>query len=81
MQIIYIIIEIIDNGLGFSKEETKKLIKPYYTTKKKGTGLGLAIVTKIVNDHNGTILFNTIKNGAMVEVALPKYYDYRDFSY
>ena len=48
------------------------MLTPYYTTKKQGTGLGLAIVTKIVNDHNGSILFNTIENGAKVEVVLPK---------
>ena len=67
----YIIIEIIDNGLGFSSEETKKLIKPYYTTKQKGTGLGLSIVNKIINDHNGSINFNSQENGAKVQIILP----------
>ena len=67
----YIIIEIIDNGLGFSSEETKKLIKPYYTTKQKGTGLGLSIVNKIISDHNGSINFNSQENGAKVQIILP----------
>ena len=67
----YIIIEIIDNGLGFSSEETKKLIKPYYTTKQKGTGLGLSIVNKIIIDHNGSINFNSQENGAKVQIILP----------
>ena len=67
----YIIIEIIDNGLGFSSEETKKLIKPYYTTKQKGTGLGLSIVNKIISDHNGSISFNSQENGAKVQIILP----------
>jgi two-component system nitrogen regulation sensor histidine kinase NtrY len=67
----YIIIEIIDNGLGFSSKETKNLIKPYYTTKQKGTGLGLSIVNKIIIDHNGSINFNSQKNGAKVQVILP----------
>ena len=67
----YIIIEIIDNGLGFSSEETKKLIKPYYTTKQKGTGLGLSIVNKIISDHNGSINFNSQKNGAKAQIILP----------
>ena len=51
------------------------MITPYFTTKKKGTGLGLAIVTKIINDHDSTILFNSINDGARVEITLPKYYD------
>ena len=67
----YIIIEIIDNGLGFSSEETKNLIKPYYTTKQKGTGLGLSIVNKIIIDHNGSINFNSHENGAKVQLILP----------
>ena len=49
------------------------MITPYFTTKKKGTGLGLAVVTKVISDHNGTILFDTIKSGAKVEITLPKY--------
>ena len=51
------------------------MLTPYQTTKKKGTGLGLAIVTKIINDHNSTILFNSIRDGAQVEITIPKYYD------
>ena len=68
----YIYVTIVDNGVGFERVDKVKMLTPYYTTKKQGTGLGLAIVTKIVNDHNGTILFNSIKNGAKVEVILPK---------
>jgi len=68
----YIYVTIVDNGVGFEKVDKTKMLTPYYTTKKQGTGLGLAIVTKIVNDHNGSILFNTIENGAKVEVVLPK---------
>ena len=49
------------------------MITPYFTTKKKGTGLGLAIVTKVISDHKSTILFNSIDDGAMVKITLPKY--------
>ena len=68
----YITINITDSGIGFSNKTTKDLIKPYYTTKEKGSGLGLSIVDKIINDHNGSINFNTIKQGAKVEINLPK---------
>ena len=71
----YIYVTIIDNGMGFKKVDKAKMITPYYTTKKKGTGLGLAIVTKVINDHNATILFNSIEDVAKVEITLPKYYD------
>jgi len=68
----YIYVTIIDNGIGFDLVNKTKMLTPYFTTKKKGTGLGLAIVTKIISDHNSTILFNSIKNGAKVEITLPK---------
>ena len=71
----YIYFTIIDNGLGFDQVSKTKMLTPYFTTKKNGTGLGLAIVTKIISDHNSTILFNSIKNGAKVEIILPKNYD------
>ena len=68
----YIYVTIVDNGLGFDQVDKAKMLTPYYTTKKKGTGLGLAIVTKIISDHNSTILFNSIKDGAKVEIVIPK---------
>ena len=70
----YIYVTIVDNGVGFEHVDKTKMLTPYFTTKKKGTGLGLAIVTKVISDHNGTILFNSIKNGAKVDIVLPKYY-------
>ena len=68
----YIYVTITDNGVGFEKVDKTKMLTPYFTTKKKGTGLGLAIVTKVISDHNSTILFNSIKNGARVEIIIPK---------
>ena len=70
---IYVIIE--DNGVGFDKVDKSKMLTPYFTTKQNGTGLGLAVVSKIISDHNSTILFESIKNGARVEITLPKYYE------
>ena len=71
----YIYVEIEDNGIGFDEVNKAKMLTPYYTTKKKGTGLGLSIVTKIINDHNSTIMFNSIPNGAKVEIIIPKNYE------
>ena len=61
---------LVDNGIGFNdiKSDLKKITNPYFTTKKNGTGLGLSIVNKIINDHNGELLFFPIKDGAKVEI-------------
>ena len=71
----YIYVAITDNGIGFEKLDKKKMLTPYYTTKKDGTGLGLAVVSKIISDHNSLIVFESIPNGAKVEITFPKYYD------
>ena len=67
----YIAINIFDNGIGFTNSTKKELIKPYYTTKKKGSGLGLSIVNKIINDHNGSIEFNSDLEGTNIMIKLP----------
>jgi two-component system nitrogen regulation sensor histidine kinase NtrY len=70
----YLDFMIIDNGLGFEKfaDNIKHNLNPYFTTKTKGTGLGLAIVNKIVNDHNGSIEFIPIENGAKIKISFMK---------
>jgi two-component system nitrogen regulation sensor histidine kinase NtrY len=61
---------LVDNGIGFSsiKNDIKEILNPYYTTKKNGTGLGLSIVNKIINDHNGELIFHSLLNGAKIEI-------------
>ncbi len=63
-----------DTGVGFKnlKNDIKDILNPYFTTKKNGTGLGLSIVNKIINDHNGTIIFNSTNEGAKIEIIFAK---------
>ncbi len=66
----YIVIKLTDNGTGIL--DTKKVMTPYFTTKKKGSGLGLPIVSKIINEHSGElILFNNKKEGITITISLP----------
>ena len=70
----YIDFNISDNGVGFGLLENniKSILNPYFTTKEKGTGLGLAIVNKIINDHNGSIDFESNNNGAKIQIKFIK---------
>ncbi len=68
----YLIIKVIDNGMGISQERIDKLGEPFYCNKEKGTGLGLMISYRIIRDHKGLISVNSEKGeGTTVEVKLP----------
>jgi len=61
-----------DSGKGMAKDSIPHVFTPYYTTKDSGTGLGLPIVERIVNDHGGSIWFNSAEGtGATFFVDLP----------
>ncbi len=70
----HIIINIVDNGIGFGifAANIKDILNPYFTTKKNGTGLGLSIVSKIINDHNGKIEFIPLDEGAKIKIDFIK---------
>jgi len=67
-----VILEIIDNGPGIASEHLEKIFEPYFTTRRKGTGLGLPIVRRIIENHGGIILINSIiDQGTTVTITLP----------
>ena len=60
-----------DNGSGIPDEIIGRIFEPYVTSKKTGTGLGLAVVHKIIEEHEGTINIDRIKNsGTRVTITL-----------
>jgi len=68
-----VILQVDDNGPGLPKEKMESLATPYFTLMPKGTGLGLAIVKKIIQDHQGELLFGeSAHGGAKVILSLPK---------
>ena len=68
----YIVFKLTDNGIGIS--DNKKVMTPYFTTKKSGTGLGLPIVVKILNEHSADFSIKNLENkkGTAVEIAFTK---------
>jgi len=66
-------IEIQDTGAGISKENSKKIFNPFFTTKERGSGLGLAIVKKIIEGHKGEVWIESEEGtGTSVFVNLPR---------
>lgn len=69
----YIIIQIIDNGIGISENIRERIFDPFFTTteEKGGLGLGLTIVDEILNENNGILeLADIVEQGACFLIKL-----------
>jgi PAS domain S-box-containing protein len=67
-------IQVKDEGMGMPAETIEKIANPFFTTKRSsgGTGLGLSISSKIIEDHNGVLTFeSTPEEGTTAVVLLP----------
>ena len=65
-------IQIEDQGIGMTQERINKLGEPFFTTKEKGTGLGLTVSKRIVEAHQGQLLFSSKEGkGTTVDILLP----------
>jgi len=67
----FIVISIIDNGIGIPDEIKIDVFEPYFTTKKFSSGLGLTIAYEIVKGLNGVINFDSNNNMTKFSVYLP----------
>lgn len=54
-------VRVADTGAGIPEHVRPRLFEPFFTTKAvgKGTGQGLALARSVVNQHGGTISFET----------------------
>jgi len=50
-----VLIKVIDNGIGISKEVQEKIFIPFFTTKTNGSGIGLSLSKQIIFSHGGNI--------------------------
>jgi signal transduction histidine kinase len=65
-------IRVSDTGKGIPKEQLRSIFDAFYTTKPNGIGLGLSIVYRIVEEHGGEILVESIeKKGTTFTLLLP----------
>lgn len=69
-----VVITVRDEGCGIPEEILNRVCDPFFTTKRDigGVGLGLAISTLIVDQHGGTMEFDTAPGeGTTVKIELP----------
>lgn len=66
----FTVIDIVDNGQGFSHLEN--LFVPLYTTKLQGQGIGLSFCRRVIEQHHGMLeLHNNDEKGVTVMIVLP----------
>jgi two-component system phosphate regulon sensor histidine kinase PhoR len=73
-----LIIKIMDEGIGISKNAQKQIFNKFYREQKgnihdvKGHGLGLAYVKEILDSHHGTVFVESEKGkGSTFTIKLP----------
>lgn len=66
-------VAVVDNGIGIESEKLPELFKPFVSTKGvRGTGLGLAVSRKILREHGGDILVQSVPGkGSKFILRLP----------
>jgi len=74
----YVVIEVIDNGIGIPEHHQKKIFEPFYRVNDslskdaEGTGLGLAFVKYIAEAHGGKVMVQSeVGHGSKFTLLLP----------
>ncbi len=70
----YVVIDVIDTGIGIPTEYLERIFEPFFSTKEvgSGTGLGLSTVYGIVRQTGGYVLVESkVDDGTRVSVVLP----------
>jgi PAS domain S-box-containing protein len=68
----YVVIQVLDSGPGWKREDADRIFDPFFTTKRRGIGMGLTISRTIVENHGGMLWAGeATTEGAGMNIYLP----------
>jgi signal transduction histidine kinase len=66
-------ISIVDEGVGMSDEDLKRLGQPFFTKRKGGVGLGFSFARRVIVEHGGEFQVTSRQGcGTTVMISLPR---------
>ena len=69
----YVVVEVVDDGIGMTEEVKQRCFDPFFTTKREGgTGLGLSVIYGIIQRHKGDITVESTPGvGTTFQIRIP----------
>lgn len=71
----YVLVEVLDSGVGIAPQVLSRVFEPFFTTKSSGhgTGLGLSMVYGFVTQSGGSVrVYSEVGQGTVVRMYLPR---------
>ena len=66
----WVTFSVVDAGPGIAPEVVQRLFTPFFTTRSEGMGLGLSLCRTVIEQHGGSLDFDTGPHGTIFRFTL-----------